>query len=105
MILQAESLRVLAPHTHTNANSKGNELPITDTHTNASPLAFYHDGSNFCSSDERLALTHAKLDAMGISYSTERHAAANKLEDLLVVLAGHPGTPCKNLFIKVCTTN
>ncbi len=51
--------------------------------------------------EARIALTQARLEALGISFSTIRHAAANKLEDLLAVVGSLPGTACKNLFIKV----
>lgn len=56
--------------------------------------------AGLCSSEARAALTHARLDELGVAYTTTRHAAAVKLEDLMAALSGLPGTPCKNLFIK-----
>lgn len=50
--------------------------------------------------DDRVARIEANLSALGISFQTHRHEAANNVQDLLRV-AGHlTGAHCKNLFIK-----
>ena len=54
------------------------------------------------SPEDRIAATHARLEALGVAYTTTRHAAANNVEELLAALAivGPAGTRCKNLYVK-----
>jgi len=53
--------------------------------------------------DVRIAATEARLTALGIAFTTHRHAAANTVEELLAAVAPFAAvgsTACKNLFIK-----